>query len=49
VGTKVLWWQNRIISKVKLRYWRTTHKFGICLPHSVEEALKIDDETGNGF
>ena len=37
---------NRIISKVKNRCWRMTHKFGIKLPHSVEEALKIDEETG---
>jgi hypothetical protein len=36
------WWvpqtlrrrRNRIISKVKSRYWRTTHEFGIKLPHS---------------
>ena len=28
---KVLWQWNRIISKVKSRYWRMTHKFGICL------------------
>ena len=23
-----------------------THKFGIRLPHSIEEALKIDEKTG---
>jgi hypothetical protein len=47
------WWvsdtlrkRNRIISKVKRKYWRTTHKFGIKLPHSVEEALEIDRVTG---
>jgi hypothetical protein len=47
------WWvsdvlrkRNIIIKKVKSRYWRTTHKFGIRLPHSVKEALKIDEETG---
>ena len=47
------WWvpetlrkRNRIISKVKKKYWRTTHKFGIKLPHSVEEALEIDRITG---
>ena len=46
------WWvhtvlrkRNRIVAKVK-RYWRTTHKFGIRLPKSVEEALAIDEETG---
>ncbi|MEM7375832.1 MAG: hypothetical protein AAF587_45000, partial [Bacteroidota bacterium] len=40
---------NRIISKVKNKYWRTTHKFGIRLPHSVEEALQIDKDTGTNF
>ena len=50
------WWvphvirrRNRIISKVKSRYWQTTHKFGIRLPHSVEEALEIDRITGTDF
>lgn len=50
------WWanytlnkRNRIISKVKSRYWKTTHKFGIRLPHSVAEALQIDKETGTDF
>ena len=48
------WWvpytlrkRNRIIKKVKAKYWRTTHKFGIRLPKSVEEALRIDEENGN--
>ena len=47
------WWvadvmrrRNRIISKLKSRYWKTTHKFGIRVPKSVEEAYKIDAETG---
>ena len=46
------WWvphvikrRNRIISKVKSRYWKTTHKFGIRLPKSVQEALEIDRMT----
>ena len=50
------WWskdvlrrRNRIISKVKSRYWKTTHKFGFKLPHSVEEALRIDEETGTDY
>jgi hypothetical protein len=50
------WWvaetlrrRNRIINKVKSRYWKTTHKFGVRLPHSVEEALRIDEETGTTF
>jgi hypothetical protein len=47
------WWvsntlrkRNCIISKVKKKYWRMTHKFGCKLPHSVEEALEIDRQTG---
>jgi len=50
------WWvhhvlkkRNRIIAKMKSKYWRVTHKFGIKLPHSVEEALRIDAETGTDF
>jgi hypothetical protein len=46
------WWvphtlqkRNRIISKVKSWYWRLTHKFGVKLPHTVEEALEIDRVT----
>jgi hypothetical protein len=38
----VIHWRNRIISKVKSRYWKMTHKFGIRLPKSVEEALEIE-------
>ena len=40
------WWvsfclnkQNRITSKIKSKYWQTTHKYGIRLPKMVEEAL----------
>ena len=40
---------NRIISKVKSRYWKTTHKFRIHLPKSVEEALEIDHVTNTDF
>jgi hypothetical protein len=50
------WWvadvlrkRNRIIAKVKRRYWRTTHKFGIRLPKTVEEAIQIDRETNTTF
>jgi hypothetical protein len=46
------WWaphllrrQNRIISKEKSRYWKTTHKFGIYFPKTVEEALEINKAT----
>jgi len=50
------WWaryvlrrRRRIIAKVKSRYWDTTHKFGIELPETVEQALRIDKETGTSF
>ena len=33
---------NWITSKVKSKCWQMTHKFGVQLPHSVEEALQID-------
>jgi hypothetical protein len=37
---------NHIISKVKKKYWRMRHKFGIKLLQSVEEALEIDRIMG---
>ena len=50
------WWvsetlrtRNRIIGKVKSRYWKTSHKFGVRLPHSVQEALQFDRESGTDF
>lgn len=48
------WWvdftlrmRNRIISKTKTKYWRTTHKYGVRMPKSVKEALDLDKENGN--
>ena len=48
------WWcphvlrkRNRIISKVKSKYWQRTHKYGIRVPHSVKEAIEIDQANGN--
>ena len=50
------WWakqalrkRDRIIKKVKSRYWKRTHKFGIELPKSVNEAYAIDSRTGTDF
>jgi hypothetical protein len=47
------WWvsntlrkQNRIISKVMMKYCWMMHKFGCNLPHSVEEALEINSQMG---
>ena len=48
------WWvphtlkkRNPIISKVKLKYWLRTHKFGIRIPKSVKKAKHLDQENGN--
>jgi hypothetical protein len=39
--------RNQIVSKVKTRYQKTTHKIGIRLPNkTVEETLLIDEESG---
>ncbi len=50
------WWvrhtlrkRDALIKKVKSRYWKRTHKYGIELPHSVEEALRIDQRTGTTY
>jgi hypothetical protein len=50
------WWvrhtlrqRDRMISKVKTKYWRTLHKFGIHVPKSAKEAYNIDRETGTDF
>ncbi len=50
------WWvhsilqkRNRIVAKMKSRYLRTTHKFGIRVPKTVQEALALDEETGTDF
>jgi hypothetical protein len=48
------WWvpytlkkRKRIIAAVNKRILKKTHKFGIRVPRSVEEALRIDKENGN--
>ncbi len=48
------WWvqdvlkkRDRIIAKVKSKYWQRTHKFGIKIPKTVQEALQFDKENGN--
>jgi Reverse transcriptase (RNA-dependent DNA polymerase) len=50
------WWvpftlkkRNRIIAKVKSKYWIRTHKFGIKIPKNVAEARAFDAENGNTF
>jgi hypothetical protein len=50
------WWlhhvmskRNRIIGKLKAKYWVRTHKFGVKAPKSVEEAKRFDEENGNSL
>ena len=50
------WWvpftirkRDRIIQKVKSKYWVRTHKYGIELPKSIAEAYRIDERTGTDF
>ena len=48
------WWvpntirrRNAILSAVKARFRKKTHKYGIEIPTSVEHARKLDEENGN--
>ena len=48
------WWvphvfkkRSQIIAKVKSKYWQRTHKYGIRIPKTIKEALRIDAENGN--
>ena len=41
--------RDQIIKKVKARYWAKTHKFDIELPKTVEEAIRINEQTGTDF
>ena len=50
------WWvpfvlkkRERILKKVKTKYWSTTYKYGLELPKSVTHALAIDKRTGTDF
>ena len=48
------WWVShvikkrlRVIAKLKSKYWQRTHKFGIRIPKTVEQALAFDRENGD--
>ena len=50
------WWDpytlkkhNRIVAKVKSKYWIRTHKFGVRIPKSVQEAKELDHQNGNSL
>ena len=47
------WWvpfvlkkRERILKKVKTKYWSNSHKHGLELPKSVSHSLEIDKRTG---
>ena len=49
-----VWWvphvlrkRNRIVAKVKSKYWIRTHKFGLKVPKYVKEEIVIDRENGD--
>jgi hypothetical protein len=50
------WWirhalktRDRMIKKVKSRYWKRSHKYGVELPKSVKEAMAADAKSGTTF
>jgi hypothetical protein len=45
------WWVKHVvkIKAVKSRYSKCTHKFGIYVPKTIQEALQIDRETNTTF
>ncbi len=38
--------RERILKKVKSKYWPASHKYGLELPKSVSHALEIDRRSG---
>ena len=47
--TETLYQFWNIVNKVKSKYWKWTHKFGLKLPKSSEEALDIDRLVGKNL
>ena len=46
---KILRKRDHIVSAVKQRYTKHSHKFGIEVPRTVKRALEIDQENGNSL
>ena len=49
-----VWWvdqvlkkKQRFMKKVKSKYWERTHKYGIRIPKTIQEAIEIDNLNGN--
>ena len=47
VDTACVGQKNRIIGKLRWKYWVRTHKFGVNIPKSVQEAKEFNKENGN--
>ena len=50
------WWvphaikkKARVISKIKSKCWQKTHKYGIRIPKSVQDAIRLDAKNGNAL
>ena len=41
--------KNGIISKVKKKDWRTSHKYGVGMSNIVKESIRIDQANGNTY
>ena len=51
-----LWWlphiikkQERIISKIKSKYWTRTHKFGIKVSKPIKQDCEFDETTATPY
>ena len=45
----VLFKQYRIVSKVRAKYWITTHKSGIQVPKTIDQTYKTHQQAGTTF
>lgn len=48
------WWvkhtlrrRDRVVKRIKSKYWERTHKYGLRIPKSIKEAQEIDAENGD--
>ena len=41
--------KDRIIKKIKTKYWEHSHKYGVKMPKSIQEAVQLDEQNGNNL
>ena len=39
--------RNRMISKIKSKYWACSHKYDMRIPESVKEEIALEKSNGN--